>query len=163
MKLYIKQKVFSLRDRFTVKDEYGRDVYSVSGELLSLGKRLHIYDNSGMEAAFVKERLLTLLPKFIISAGGMRDVEMARKFSLFSPYYVISDIDWEISGSFTEHSYKITRRGRTVAKISKAWFTWGDSYEISVTDPENALMALAVVIAIDADQANDNAAAAASN
>ena len=163
MKLYIKQKVFSLRDRFTVKDEYGRDVYSVSGELLSLGKRLHIYDNSGMEAAFVKERLLTLLPKLIISAGGMRDVEMARKFSLFSPYYVIPDIDWEISGSFTEHSYKITHRGRTVAKISKAWFTWGDSYEISVTDPEDALMALAVVIAIDADQANDNAAAAASN
>ncbi len=163
MKLYIKQKVFSFRDRFTVRDEFGRDVYSVSGELISLGKRLHILDNSGREAALVKQKLLTFLPKFTISISGMGDVEIVRKLTLFKPYYIVSDIDWEVNGSFTEHNYSITRSGRAVAKISKAWFSWGDSYEINVSDPEDALMALAVVIAIDAVLANDDAAVSASN
>ena len=163
MKLYIKQKVFSFRDRFTVRDEFGRDVYSVSGELISLGKRLHILDNSGREAALVKQKLLTFLPKFTISISGMGDVEIVRKLTLFKPYYIVSGIDWEVNGSFTEHNYSITHNGRAVAKISKAWFSWGDSYEINVSDPEDALMALAVVIAIDAVLANDDAAVSASN
>lgn len=38
MMLYIKQKVFSCADRFTVKDETGVDRYYVEGEFLSLGK-----------------------------------------------------------------------------------------------------------------------------
>ena len=35
MKLYIKQKVFSIGERFTVKDEFGNDRYFVEGEWLS--------------------------------------------------------------------------------------------------------------------------------
>lgn len=35
MKLYIKQKVFSWSDLFTVKDSYGADRYYVEGELFS--------------------------------------------------------------------------------------------------------------------------------
>ena len=163
MKLYIKQKVFSFRDRFTVKDEFGRDCYSVSSELISLGKRLHIFDNTGREAAVVKEKLLTLLPKYTNSVKGLGDVEIARKLTLFKPYYVINGIDWEVNGSFTEHNYTINQYTRTIATISKAWFSWGDSYEINVSDPDDALMVLAVVIAIDAVLARDNDAVSASN
>lgn len=35
MKLYIKQKVFSLSAEFSVKDEAGNDRYFVEGEILS--------------------------------------------------------------------------------------------------------------------------------
>ena len=35
MKLYIKEKVFSWGDKFTVKDEYGNDKYFVQGEVFS--------------------------------------------------------------------------------------------------------------------------------
>ena len=42
MKLYIRQKVFSWGDRFTVKDAAGEDRYAVQGEAFSLGKKLHV-------------------------------------------------------------------------------------------------------------------------
>ena len=42
MKLYIKQKVFSWVDRFTVFDETGADKYYVEGEFFSWGKKLHV-------------------------------------------------------------------------------------------------------------------------
>ena len=38
MKLYIKQKVFSWGDKFTVKDEAGRDRYYVEGEVFTFGR-----------------------------------------------------------------------------------------------------------------------------
>ena len=44
MKLYIKQKVFSWGDKFTVKDEAGRDRYYVEGEIFTFGRKLHVYE-----------------------------------------------------------------------------------------------------------------------
>ena len=52
MKLYIKEKVFSLGDKFTVNDAYGEDKYVVEGEVFSWGKKLHVYDRIGREVAF---------------------------------------------------------------------------------------------------------------
>ena len=53
MKLYIKEKVFSWGDKFTVKDENGNDKYLVQGEVFSWGKKLHVYDSVGREVAFI--------------------------------------------------------------------------------------------------------------
>ena len=44
MKLYIKQKVFSWVDRFTVFDETGADKYHGEGEFFSWGKKLYVTD-----------------------------------------------------------------------------------------------------------------------
>lgn len=33
--------------------------------------------------------------------------------------------------------------------ISKAWFTWGDSYEPEIFDPYNEILCLSVALAID--------------
>ena len=49
MKLYIKQKVFSLTSKFTVKDESGNDRYFVEGEFFSLRGRLHIMDAQAVD------------------------------------------------------------------------------------------------------------------
>ena len=47
MKLLIKQRVFSWTDTFDIYDEEGNAKYSVKGEFLSLGHKLHVYDNKG--------------------------------------------------------------------------------------------------------------------
>ena len=51
MKLYIKQKVFTIKDKFTVKDEAGNDKYFVEGKLLSLGKKFYIHNMEKEEVA----------------------------------------------------------------------------------------------------------------
>ncbi len=50
-KLYIKQKVFSWKDKFSVFNELGEDVYRVEGEILSIGKKLHVNDLNDREVA----------------------------------------------------------------------------------------------------------------
>ena len=158
MKLYMKEKFFSFHDRFTIKDENGWDKYSVEGELFSLGKRLHILDNHGQEAALIRQQLLTFLPRYALSVRGREIGEIRKEFTFFYQRYVIDSLGWEVEGSFWEHEFEIRRGGRVIARIYKEWFTWGDSYCVDIADPADELPALAVVLAIDcvAEAQNNN-------
>ena len=149
MKLYIKEKVFTWGDQFTVKDALGEDRYTVEGEVFSLGKKLHVYDMLGREAAFIKQELMTFLPCFTVYTGGREIGRVRKEFSFLVPRYSIDGLDWEIEGSFWEHEYRITRNGVPIVTISKEWMTWGDSYELDIADPAHELLALAVVLTID--------------
>ena len=158
MKLYIKQKVFSWGDKFTVKDETGRDKYFVQGEVFSWGKKLHVLDMYGNEVAFISQELFTWMPKYKVSIGG-RDVAAVRKeFTFLRPRYVIDGLGWEVSGSFWEHNYQVTRNGMPIVTIEKEWMTWGDTYELNIADPRDEIIALAVVLTIDCvvEQQNNN-------
>ena len=44
MKFYIKQKVFSWGDKFSIYDANGNERYLVQGEVFSFGKKLHLLD-----------------------------------------------------------------------------------------------------------------------
>ena len=69
MKLYIKQKVFTWGDKFTVKDINGNDRYYVEGEVFSWGKKLHVYDMNGNEAAFIQQKVFSFLPRYFVYVG----------------------------------------------------------------------------------------------
>ena len=156
MKLYIKQKVFSWGDNFTVKDEVGRDRYRVEGEIFSWGKKLHVYDAYDREAAFIKQELLTFLPSYQVFIGDQQAARIVKEFSFLFPRYSIEMLGWEIEGSFMAHDYAITKNGRTIVTIHKEWMTWGDCYELDIEDPADELIALAVVLTIDCVIANSN-------
>ena len=47
------------------------------------------------------------------------------------------------------HDYEITKNGDLIVSINKEWMTWGDSYELSIANPEDEIVALAVVLTID--------------
>ena len=149
MKLYIKEKVFSWGDKFFVKDAMGEDKYVVQGEVFSLGKKLHVYDMLGREAAFIKQELMTFLPRFTVLRDGEEIAQVKKEFSFLVPRYTIEGLGWEIEGSFWEHEYRITQNGQPIVTISKEWMTWGDSYELDIADPADEIIALAMVLTID--------------
>lgn len=149
MKLYIKQKVFSWADKFTVKEENGQDKYFVEGEFFSFGKKLHIFDMARKEIAFIKQQVFSLLPRYFVFADGKQVAEINKEFTFLHPQYSIEGLGWEISGSFMAHDYEIVQNGRTIVTIHKAWMTWGDSYELDIVDVREEIVALSVVLAID--------------
>ena len=149
MKLYMKQKVFSWADTFTVKDQMGEDKYFIKGEAFSWGKKLHVYDRSGREVAFVRQKLWTFLPRYMVSVNGTDVAEIVKEFTFLRPKYSIIGPGWEVDGSFWEHDYEVTENGRPIVSIRKEWMTWGDTYELDIADTGNEVMALAVVLAID--------------
>lgn len=149
MKLYIKQKIFSWADKFTVKDASGQDRYVVEGEVFSWGKKLHVYDMTGREAAFIKQEVFSFMPRYYVFIEGQQVAEIVKEFSFFFPKYSIQGLGWNIEGRFTAHDYQISQSGRPIVTISKEWMTWGDSYELNIANPQDEIIALAVVLTID--------------
>lgn len=149
MKLYIKEKVFSWGDKFTVWDAQGNEKYYVEGEVFSFGKKLHIYNRHGEEVAFVKQELLTWMPKFTVYVGGRAVATVRREFTFFMPRYCVDGLGWDVQGHFLEHDYEVTKNGRNIVTITKEWMTWGDGYELDIADGADEIVALAVVLTID--------------
>ena len=149
MKLYIKEKVFSWGDKFTVKDEYGNDKYFVQGEVFSWGKKLHVYGSVDREVAFIKQEVWSLLPRFYVFCGDEQIAEIKKEFTFLFPKYSIQGLGWEIEGKLMAHDYEIIKNGKSIVTISKEWMTWGDSYELNIANPEDEIVALAVVLTID--------------
>ena len=149
MKLYIKEKVFSWGDKFTVKDEYGNDKYFVQGEVFSWGKKLHVCDSEDREVAFIKQEVWSLLPRFYVFCGDEQIAEIKKEFTFLFPKYSIQGLGWEIEGRLMAHDYEIIKNGKSIVTISKEWMTWGDSYELNIANPEDEIVALAVVLTID--------------
>ena len=139
MKLYIKQKVFSLTSKFTVKDEAGNDRYFVEGEFFSLRGRLHIMDAQGGEIG-----------------------QIVKDFSFFRPKYSLENTSLRVEGDFWAHEYSLYDGDRNIMNIHKEWFTWGDSYELDILDPDYELISLGIVLAIDTAMAAANTASSAS-
>ena len=163
MKLYIREKVFSWGDKFTVKDACGNDKYIVQGEVFSFGKKLHVYDMNGREVAFIKQEVWSWLPKYYVFCNDRQVAEIRKEFTLFLQKYSIAGLGWEINGSFMAHDYEITQNGFPIVSIRKEWMTWGDSYELNISNPRDEIVALAVVLTIDCVMAAAAAAASSSN
>ena len=150
MKLYIKQRIFSWGDKFSVYDEAGNEKYYVEGEVLSFGKKLHLYDLQESELAYIEQQLLTFLPKYLIYRGGEKFAEVIKEFTFFHPEYTVNGPGWSVRGDFFDHDYEVVEGDRTIASVSKEWFTLGDAYEITFGSGVDEIAALSVVLVIDA-------------
>ena len=152
MKLYFKQRFFSWFDSYDIYLEDGSTFYTVEGQL-SWGHCLHILNDAGRHIATVKEQVLTLLPRFDFYIGDERVGTLKREFTFLSPAYDLDCCGWRVTGNWLEWDYQILRRdGSTAAVIRKELFHWTDTYTIETEYDEDALCALMVVLAIDADK-----------
>ena len=152
MKLLFKQRMFSWLDSYDIFSEAGETVFTVKGQL-SWGHCLKIFDAMGGELGTVKEKIFTFLPKFELYLGEQYIGCISKEFSLFRPKYNIDCNGWQVEGDFFEWDYQIVNgMGQRIATISKELFNWTDTYTIDVYDPKDALCALMLVLAIDAEK-----------
>mgnify|MGYP002515426609 CR=1 FL=1 len=152
MRMYFKQRFFSWFDSYDIYDEDGNSVYTVKGQL-SWGHCLKIYDADDHEVGTIQERILTLLPKFEVYLGNQYVGSISKEFSFFTPRFNIDYSGWHVEGDFFEWDYSILdQSGRQIAEVSKQLFNWTDTYVIDVQNPSDALGALMLVLAIDAEK-----------
>ncbi len=149
MKLLFKQRFFSWFDSYDIYDEQGNTVYTVKGKL-AWGHRMEIYNAYGDHVATISEKVLTFLPKFEIYIGESYAGQIVKEFSILKPKFSMDFNNWYVDGDFFEWDYEIYSGQDLVATISKELFNWTDTYSIDVANPNDALSALLVTLAIDA-------------
>ena len=152
MRLLFKQRFFSWFDSYDIYDEFGNRVFIVMGEP-AWGHLLRIYDALDTEVGYIKERLFTWFPKFEMYLGDTYVGSINKEFSFFRPRFNIEYNGWHVEGDFFEWDYDIVNMmGQRVATITKELYNWTDTYVIDVYNPNDALCALMLVLAIDADK-----------
>ena len=149
MKLYMKQKVFSWREKFFIKDEEGNDCYTIKGEVFSIGRKLHVTNAAGEEVAFIHQKIPALKPRFFVEINGKEVCEIVREYKLFKQNYRIEGLPWHMEGDFAGHDYNLKSNDGIVMNLTKKWFSWGDSYELDIADPQNAVLCLCIAMAIE--------------
>lgn len=152
MKMLFKQRLFSWFDSYDIYDEYGEVLFTVQGKL-SLGHCLHVLDRAGNHIATLQERVLTFLPKFELYLGEVYVGCIRKEFTFFRPKFTLDCNGWQVNGEVFEWDYQISdETGGRIATITKELFHLTDTYVIDVEQQENALLALLVVLAIDAEK-----------
>lgn len=152
MKLLFKQRFFSWFDSYDIFDESGDTLYTVKGQL-AWGHLLKIFDAQENEVGTVKQKIFTLLPKFELYQGEDDLGCITKEFTFFKPRFDIDFNGWHIEGNFFEWDYSILdAQGNFVATVTKEIWNWTDTYVIDVANPADALYALMLVLAIDAEK-----------
>ena len=152
MKLLFKQRFFSWFDRYDIYDEAGNTMFVVKGEL-AWGHLLRIYDASGNEVGYIKEKVLTWLPKFEMYVGDRYAGCISKAFTFFKPKFNMDYNGWRVDGDWLEWDYTIfNSAGYSIATVSKEIWNWTDTYVIDVHNAQDALCVLMLVLAIDAEK-----------
>lgn len=95
------------------------------------------------------------MPSFEIEIAGKYYGRVVKRFTMFKPKYDVDYNGWRIEGNFMGWDYDVYDGSHTVMHISKELFRWGDTYVIDIMNPEEELMGLMLVIAIDAANCSD--------
>ncbi|MDQ0974667.1 uncharacterized protein YxjI [Neobacillus niacini] len=159
--LYIKQKVFSLSGKFTVKDQQEKDVYYVEGSFMQIPKTFSIMNTTRDEVARVTKKAFNFLPKFLVEVNGREVVTIKKEFSFLKAQYTIEAAGIVVHGNWWDMDFQVIRHGEVVGTVSKEWFTWGDSYKVQIVDEEMETIMIALVVAIDCVKADQAAASSA--
>lgn len=156
MRMMFKQRLFSWFDSYDIFDEQENTIFEVKGQL-AWGHCLKIFDAQGRELGTVKEKVLTLLPKFEVYMGEQYLGSINKEFSIFTPRYNIDYRGWHVEGNFLEWDYTILDSDRNhVATVSKELLHLTDTYILDVDRQEDALPVLMFVLAIDAEKCSRN-------
>jgi uncharacterized protein YxjI len=149
----IKEKFWSIGDKFTIFDEQDKEKYYVIGKAFSWGAKLSFQDIHNNELAFIEQKLLSWKKRYNILIDGQVFAEITKEITWFKKKFrmdIPGPNDYTIDGSFWNHEFVFTRdSGQQVATVSKKMWSWSDSYGVEVVEGENDVAILCACIVID--------------
>lgn len=158
MKLYIKQRVFAIGDKYNIYNEEEQLVYCVRSQLISFGAKLFLMDEQEREQYFIKQRITFFLKEYEIYKENRLCACIEQKLSFLKSKLTIKSTygDFEVHGNLWGMDYEIQKDGVYFGAVHKALLSWGDSYELDIPEETDPAFFVAIVIAIDNCLHNEN-------
>lgn len=153
MRLFIKQKMISIGDKYEVTDEREGLVFRVKSRLISpfLHKK-YLLDRSDNRIMTIQRKVLDFLPNYIIKdSQGNKIARIKRKFGFRQNFYIkgYRDVDYYIKGDIFAWNFSIYKGNELIGTVSKKIFHVNDKYTLEIKYPADAPFFTACVIAID--------------
>jgi uncharacterized protein YxjI len=156
----VREKLFSIGEDFWITDEHGNRAFLADGKAMSLRQTVELKDGSGAVVAVIRKKLLSVRETMEIERDGAPAATVQK--ALISPLHHRSVIDLadgsqlEAVGNILDKEFEIRGGGRTLARISRAWFTIRDTYGVDVAPGEDDVLMLAAAVALDRIQHDED-------
>lgn len=154
--LYVKQKVFKITDHYEVMDMSGEAVYYVDQDFKFIGNTVRVVKADGSSSFVVDKEIFTFMPRYTVNFNNGKSIKIRQNFTFFKKDIdIISDsYSLKLQGNFWDMDFSVYYGEVEIGSIRKEYLTWGDTYVITVIDPnyEEELVALLIVV----DNIKDN-------
>lgn len=152
---YLKQKVFSFKDRYKVYDENEQVVFHCEGKMFSFKQPIKIIDSTTNEHLFtLSKKVFSFLPTYYLMNPNGNIIGTLKKEMKFLKHSVAIDIEGvgliNIEGNLFAHAFSAKLNDQIIMTVQKKIFSVGDSYEITVDETlVDVPLMIAVAIMID--------------
>jgi uncharacterized protein YxjI len=147
------QALFSFSGDAWIEDATGNRVFEIDGKAFALGRTLDLLDRNGTLLYTLHQRVLSFRPTFEISRNGATVATLQKALlAILGDRFTITLADGselEARGNVLDHEFTISRGDAVLATASRAWFSMHDTYGVQVADEFDDPLALAIVIAIE--------------
>lgn len=155
MKFHIKERAWTLREEFIVRDQEGTPVFKVKGKFFHIGDNLLIHDlASHEEVAHIKQKVLALTPHYEIYHQGSPWASMHQKlFHFFGERFKIkleNGSILHIEGNIWNWDFTVSDdQGNLLAQIGRRISLFNDSYGVDIAQNINVPLMIALAISIE--------------
>ncbi len=154
MKFHIKERAWTLREEFLVRDQGGTPIFLVKGKFFHVGDNLIIHDlASRTDLAQIKQRMLAVTPHYEIYRGGQHWASVHEKMlSFFGEQFKIkleNGETYHIQGNIWNWNFAVKDdNGYRLAEIGRHISLFRDSYGVDIAQGVDVpfIIALAIVI-----------------
>lgn len=151
MRYFVRQKLISFGDDFTIKDEEGKDHFFVDGKAFT--DKLSFEDMQGKQLAYIERREGAKRVVFEIHRDGALFATVTAPKLTFAECHFHVDVpgpdDYDARGDFQRHEFEFVRRGQPVAKITRQHLRLTDAYVVDIAEGEDAVLLLASTVVLD--------------
>lgn len=155
MKFHIKERAWTIREEFIVRDQGGQPVFKVKGKFFHIGDNLRILDvESHDEVAHIKQKVLALTPHYEIYQNGAHWASLHEKLlHLFGERFKIkleTGEMYHIEGNIWNWDFTVSNeRGDLLAQIGKRISLFDDSYGVDIAQGVDVPLMIALAISIE--------------
>lgn len=151
MKLFVKEKLFSIHNRYYIYNENEKIEYEIESKAISIGDKTTIYDKEHNSIAYIEQEILHLMPHYNVYINGEYKFQIKKKFQMFKNNYELSN-DYTVDGSTLSLDFIIkNNNGKEIAIINRKFLSIGDKYQIEIIDEKDINIILTIIVAITND------------
>ena len=152
MKVYIKNRVFSLGQGSSVVDENKNALFDVKGRAISITRKQFLYDANGQLLYSIRNKWINFFvhKAYIYDASGSKIATVKDKwFNVNQEYFVMGYKDEiKIQGKFFGLTSQILRNGNVIGTVRRQITFIADAFELEA-DERDIPFLIALVVALD--------------
>jgi uncharacterized protein YxjI len=154
MRYHLRQRAWSLTEAFVIRDDAGNPVFEVRGKFFHIGDDLVMFDRyTGQELVRIKQRILSLLPRYDIYRNGQHWAGVHEQFRLFGERFKVegeNGMVFHVDGDIWRWNFRVTdNNGNVLGYIGRQFSIFRDSYAIDVAPGVDAPFIIALTIVIE--------------